>query len=207
MSKIIIMVCSLLLFFFGVHDACDGWKHPASKHMTVAEFVASDQSARWVVLTDAKLNLRKATVVTKERSGEIKKLYVPIESEEFFQKEKVSLLLNTEDEELLQIAAQLYLMTDGEQLGEIVQNRDKLLREVELSGTMCGKGTMNLNRVKKIRSIVNNLDEDFRILHHDANMNLTRGLIFSGVALLVLVFTLRRKKKSTVLSKSDTEVV
>ncbi len=207
MLRVVFIAFSLCPLHGGKQDAYRGWKHPNPERMTVAEFAASDQSAEWVVLTDAKLNLLKAAVLKKGKDKVIKKLYVPIESEEIFQKEKVSLLLDTNDKELLQIAAELYEMSEGEQLKYIVKNRDKLLRESELSGTMSGKGTMSADRVEEMRSIVKNLGDDFHIMKHNATVNLTRGLIISVVALFFLILALRRRKKSAVPSGPETSVV
>ena len=195
MFRIAFILLGLFLLFGGLNDAYNGWKQPEPARLKVAEFIGSDHSADWVVLTDAKLNLLKAVMVAKGEGGKIKQLYIPIESDKFFQKDKVSLLLDTKDKELIAIANEMRAMSEGEQLKYIVQNRDRLLREGEISGTMSSKAVMNSERVAEVNGLIKNLDGEFFILSHGADVNLKRGLIIAGVALVILVLAFRRKKK------------
>jgi hypothetical protein len=195
MWRNIIMICGLLLLVGGMYHAYGGLKHSVPERMTVAEFATNDRFPGAVLLTDARLNLLKAVVVTEGKEGKLKKLYVPIESIEFFQEGKVDLLLDTSDAKLLEIASALYRMSKGEQMKHIVQYRNVLLQETTLSGVMLDKASMRASRLREINAIVPNLADDFFVLRHHAKVNLLRSLIISVLGLFVLIFGLFRDEK------------
>jgi len=195
MVRIVIILLGIFLLFGGAHDAYNGWKNPEPIQMSVSDFINSDKSASWVNLHDAKLNLLKAVAVTSGKTGKVKQLYVPIESEEFFQEGKVKLLLDTSDKELLTLAQEMHDLSEAEQLKYVVQNRDKLLRNAPLSGTMVSHHAMSSERRKEMGELIKNLDQEFYLMNHGADVDLVRGLIISGVATLILLFGIFRKKK------------
>ncbi|CAK8718315.1 hypothetical protein KKHLCK_07485 [Candidatus Electrothrix laxa] len=203
MWRNIIMICGLLLLVGGMYAAYGGLKNSVPERMTVAEFVTDDRSSGAVLLTDARLNLLKAVVVTEGKEGKIKKLYVPIESVYFLQEDKISLLLDTSDAKLLDIASELYRMSKGEQMKHVVHHRNSLLQEIELSGIMLDKGSMRASRQQEIRSIVKNIADDFFVLRHQAKISLVRSLIISVLGLFVLTFGLFREKKVNPLPETD----
>ncbi|MCI5124503.1 MAG: hypothetical protein D3925_08520 [Candidatus Electrothrix sp. AR5] len=192
MWRNIIMICGLLLLVGGMYHAYGGLKHSVPERMTVAEFATDDRSPGAVLLTDARLNLLKAVVVTKGKEGEIKKLYVPVESIEFPQEGKVDLLLDTSDGELLRIASELYQMNKEEQMKHVVYHRDTLLQDIALSGIMLDKASMRASRLREISAMVPNLADDFFVLRHHAKVNLLRSLVISVLGLFILVFGLFR---------------
>ena len=163
--------------------------------MTVSDYVNSDHTERWVVLTDAKLNLMKGVMVTKGEGGKIKRLYLPIESEEFFQEEKISLLLDTTDDELLASAEEMRALSKGEQLKHLIQNRDKYLRNVELSGKVWSQSVMDSDHADDINRLISNIDDEYYVLDHGVTADFKRGLIISIVALVILVITISRRRK------------
>lgn len=196
MWRNIIMICGLLLLVGGMYLAYGGLKTSVPERMTVDEFATDHRSPGAVLLTDARLNLLKAVVVTEGKEGKIKKLYVPIESIEFLQEDKIDLLLDTSDKKLLRIASELYRMSKEEQMKYVVYHRDTLLQEIELSGIMLGKTSMRASRLREISTIVPNLADDFFLLRHHAKVSLVRSLIISVLGLFVLVFGLFREKKA-----------
>lgn len=197
------MICGLFLLIGGMYHAYGVLKHSMPKQMTVAEFVRSDRSPGAVLLTDARLNLLKAVVVTEGKKGDIKKLYLPIESREFLQEGKIKLLLDTSDVQLLHIAAELYGMSKEKQMKHVIHHRDTLLQERELSGMMLDKASMRAGRLQEIQAIVPNLADDFFVLRHHAKVNLVRSLIISVLGLFILIFGLFREKKSAPPSETD----
>ena len=198
MLRIVLILLGLFLLFGGIHDAYNGWQQSEPARMTVAEYTASDQADSWVVLTDAKVNLLKAVTVRKGKEGKVNRLYVPIESDEFFQKEKISLLLDTTDKELLAVAEEMVALSAGDQIRYLAENRNKLLRDVELSGTMMSHRALSSDRAEELGKLIGNLKDGFYIMNHGATVDFTRGVFISIVALLLLVFAARRKKKAGV---------
>ncbi len=196
MWRNIIMICGLLLLVGGMCRAYSALRHSIPERMRVADFAQSYRSSGAVRLIDARLNMLKAMVVTKGNKGEIKKLYLPIESVYFFQEEKVELLLDTSDVELLKIASDFYRMNKEEQMKYVVHHRLSLLREMELSGLMLDKTSMRASRLREVRSLVPNLADEFFILRHHARINLTRSLVISVLGLFVLILGLFREKKA-----------
>jgi hypothetical protein len=203
MWRNIIMICGLLLLVGGMYHAYGALKSSTPKRMSVDDFAKSHRSPGAVLLTDARLNLLKAIVVTKGEKGEIKKLYLPIESVYFLQEEKVELLLDTSDAELLKIASDFYRMSKKEQMKHVVHHRLSLLREMELNGLMLDKASMRASRLREVRSLVPNLADDFFILRHHAKINLTRSLVISVLGLFVLIFGLFRDKKTWPAPEAD----
>ena len=197
MLRIAFLLFSLFILFGGAYDAYIGWKNPEPTRTTVADYAKSDKSKEWVILTDAKINLLKAVVVTRKKGGKISKLYVPIESAEFTQKDTISLLLDTDDKEILDIARQLHAMSGAEQLQFLVKEKDKLVRNVELSGRIASKHSMSSDRVKEMQKLIENLASDFYILDHNWEASLKRGLIIAGIGLFMLILSFRKKKKAT----------
>lgn len=195
MFRILFILIGLFILLGGLHEAYEGWSNPEPKQMTVSDYVNSDHTENWVVLTDAKLNLMKGVMVTKGEGGKIKRLYLPIESEEFFQKEKISLLLDTTDEELLASAEEMRALSEGEQLKHFIQNRDKFLRNVELSGKVWSQSVMDSDHADDINRLISNIDDEYYVLDHGATADFTRGLIISMVALVILVIAISRKRK------------
>ncbi|MCW5202515.1 hypothetical protein VU12_06205 [Desulfobulbus sp. US4] len=189
------MICGLLLLVGGMYLAYGGLKKSVPERMTVAEFAIDDRSPGAVLLTDARLNLLKAVVVTEGEEGKIKKLYVPIESIEFLQEDKIDLLLDTNDEKLLRIASELYQMNKEEQMKHVVYHRNTLLHEIELSGIMLDKASMRASRLREISTVVPDLADDFFVLRHHAKVNLIRSLVISVLGLFVLIFGLFRDEK------------
>jgi hypothetical protein len=195
---------SWLLLYHG----CGGLENPRPTRTTVADYVKSDKSKKWVVLTDAKINLLNAvtltttTTTTNKYTRELvssktalSKLYIPIESTGSIQNDTVSLLLETDNEEILDVARQLKTESKGELLQSLAREKAKLIRSVELSGLM-EKGE-NV----EIRKHIKNLAGDFYILKHNQSgvglMGLIGGLIMMGIGILLLtliIFSLRRWK-------------
>lgn len=201
------MICGLLLLVGGMYHAYGGLKHSVPERMTVAEFATGKRSPGAVLLIDARLNLLKAVVVTEGKEGKIKKLYVPIESVYFLQEDKVGLLLETSDGELLRIAAELYQMNKEEQMKHVVYHRNTLLHETALAGIMLDKASMRASRLREISTVVPNLADDFFILRHHARVNLLRSLVISILGLFVLVFGLFRDERVDPSSETDSAPV
>ena len=207
MWRNIIMICGLLLLVGGMYHAYRGLQHSVPQRMTVAEFVADNRSPGAVLLTDARLNLLKAFVVTEGKEKKIKKLYIPVESIAFLQEDKISLLLDTDDEELLRIASEFYGMTKEEQMKHVISHRDSLLRETGLSGIMLDKASMRASRLREISTVIPNLADNFFVLRHHAKINLVRSLIISVLGLFVLLFGLFREKKVDAPESAGTDSV
>ena len=204
MWRSIIVICGLFLFGTGMYYAYGGLKHSVPKRMTVVEFAADERSPGAVRLSDARLNMLKAVAVTEGATGKIKKLYLPIESIGYIQEGKVSLLLDTSDEKLLEIASELYSMSRAEQMKQAVLHRNTLLREMELSGMMLDKASMQASRLREIEAVVPNLADNFFVLRHHAKVNLLRSLVISVLGLFVLIFGLLREKKAVTPSEPET---
>jgi type IV pilus assembly protein PilA len=212
--KVAYLLFSLLLLYFGAEVAYEGWKNPKPTRMTVADYVKSDKSKEWVVLTDAKINLLNAVTVTTTTSTTnrkthelvssktaLSKLYIPIESTGSTQNDTVSLLLETDNEEILNIARQMDAMSGAKLLEFVVRERDKLIRSVELSGLM------KREEGGEIRTHIKNLASNFYILKHNESVpGLTGGLIIMGIGLLPFIFIFLRWKKEAYekLSKPKT---
>ncbi|MCI5120287.1 MAG: hypothetical protein D3908_03665 [Candidatus Electrothrix sp. AUS4] len=205
MWRNIIMICGLFLLVGGMYYAYGGLKHSAPKRMTVVEFAADERSPGAVQLSDARLNLLKAVAVTEGTTGKIKKLYLPIESIGYIQEGKVSLLLDTSDEKLLQIASELYSMSKEEQMKLAVHHRNTRLQEMELTGLMLDKASMRASRLREIEAVVPNLADNFFILRHNARVNILRSLVVSVLGLFILTFGLFREKKEEAPTPSEAE--
>lgn len=203
MWRNIIMLCGLFLLVGGMYHAYRGLKDSVPQQMTVAEFVTDDRSPGAVLLTDARLNMLKAFVVTNGKEKKIQKLYIPIESVYFLQNDKIELLLDTDDEKLLRIASHIYRMSREEQMKYVVSHRDALLRETELSGIMLDKASMRAGRLREISTVVPNLADNFFLLRHHAKVNLIRSLIISVLGLFVLIFGLFREKRAVPPPETD----
>ena len=206
MWKNIIVICGLFLVGSGMYYAYDGLKFSVPERMTVEEFATGDRSPGTILLTDARLNLLKAVVMTEGEQGKIKKLYLPVESADYTQEDRTSLLLETDDEKLLKIASEFHTMKKQEQMKYVVHHRDKLLQETELSGIMLDTASMRADRQKEIRSVVPNLADDFFLLRHHAQINLIPSLVICVLGLFVLIFGLFREKRAEPSSNiEDTE--
>lgn len=198
------MICGLLLVIGGMLYAYDGLKFSVPERMTVAKFIQDKRSAGTVLLTDARLNLLKAIVMTEGNQGEIKKLYLPVESEDYVQEGKINLLLESRDEKLLKIASEFFTMKKEEQMKYAVHHRDTLLRNMDLSGIMLDTRSMRANRLQEIRSVVPNLADNFFLLRHNAQINLVPSLVVSVLGLFVLIFGLFREKRAEPASATET---
>ncbi|MCW5211347.1 hypothetical protein VU04_00355 [Desulfobulbus sp. TB] len=204
MWKSIIMICGLFLLIGGMYHAYFLLKNATPQQMTVAEFIGSDHHLGAVLLTDARLNLLKAMIVTEGKESRIKKLYLPIESIEFFQEDKVSLLLDTSDAKLLNIASKFYRMSKKEQRSYVVHHRQELLQEIELVGIMLDRHSMRASRLQEIRNVVPQLADDFFVLRHQAKVSLVRSLVISVLGLFILIFGLfRDEDKADLAPKTD----
>uniref|UniRef100_UPI0040561E5B hypothetical protein n=1 Tax=Candidatus Electrothrix sp. TaxID=2170559 RepID=UPI0040561E5B len=204
MWRNIIMICGLLLLVGGMYHAYSALKYSTPERMTVRAFINSDKGPGAVLLTDARLNMLKAMVVTQGKEGKIEKLYVPIESAEFRQEKKIRLLLDTSDAELLRIASAFYQMNKEEQMKHVVHHKETLLQEIELTGIMLDKASMRASRLREVRSLIPNLADDFFIFRHHAKINLARSLVISVLGLFILIFGLFREKKTgPALSETD----
>ncbi len=192
MSKLIgiLFLSSLIFLFDGAGVVYKGWKNSEPTRITVADYVNSDKSKEWVVLTDAKINLLNAVTVTRKKDGEpseLSELYIPIESAESTENDTVNLLLETHDEELFDVARQLNAMSEATSEAELLQflvrERDKLIRSVELSGVM-KKGEW-----EEIREHIKNLASNFYILQHNSSLSLKQGFSQMGFGLVLLIFS------------------
>ncbi|MCI5116984.1 MAG: hypothetical protein D3913_03280 [Candidatus Electrothrix sp. LOE1_4_5] len=207
MWKNIIMLCGFLLLVGGMYQAYFLLKNATPQQMTVAEFLGSHDDYHrhlgTVLLTDARLNLLKAIVITGGKENRIKKLYLPIESIEFLQGDKVSLLLDTSDVKLLNIASKIYRMSKKEQRQYVVHHRQELLQERELGGIMLDRHSMRASRLQEIRTVVPGLADDFFVLRHQAKVSLVRSLIISILGLFILTFGLFREEKAEPVPPTD----
>lgn len=207
MWKNIIMLCGFFLLVGGMYQAYFLLKNATPQQMTVAEFLGSHDDYHrhlgTVLLTDARLNLLKAIVITGGKENRIKKLYLPIESIEFLQGDKVSLLLDTSDVKLLNIASKIYRMSKKEQRQYVVHHRQELLQERELGGIMLDRHSMRASRLQEIRTVVPGLADDFFVLRHQAKVSLVRSLIISILGLFILTFGLFREEKAEPVPPTD----
>ncbi|MCI5190142.1 MAG: hypothetical protein D3905_10210 [Candidatus Electrothrix sp. AS4_5] len=207
MWKNIIMLCGFFLLVGGMYQAYFLLKNATPQQMTVAEFLGSHDDYHrhlgTVLLTDARLNLLKAIVITGGKENRIKKLYLPIESIEFLQGDKVSLLLDTSDVKLLNIASKIYRMSKKEQRQYVVHHRQELLQERELGGIMLDRHSMRTSRLQEIRTVVPGLADDFFVLRHQAKVSLVRSLIISILGLFILTFGLFREEKAEPVPPTD----
>jgi hypothetical protein len=210
-AQVAALLLSLILLFVGAYTS---WKNPAPIRTTVADYVKSDKSKQWVVLTDAKINLLNAVTVTTTTTTTnnekiirvpVSSLYIPIESTGFTQNDTVSLLLETDDAEILNVARQLKAKSEAKSEAELLQffvkNRDKPIHSVELAGLVESESSMESSKAQEIRKRIKNLAGDFYILkHNQSELGLTGGLIIMGIGLLLLIlsiFSLRRKKEAS----------
>lgn len=209
MWKSIIMICGLLLLVGGMYHAYLLLKNATPQQMTVAEFIGSHGDYHHhlgaILLTDARLNLLKAMIVTEGKENRIKKMYLPIESIEFLQKDRVSLLLDTSDAKLLNIASKIYRMSKKEQRRYVVHHRQDLLQEIELGGIMLDRRSMRASRLQEIRTVVPRLADDFFVLRHQAQVSLARSLIISVLGLFILLFGLFREEKRDPAPPTDSK--
>ena len=196
MWRNIIMICGLLLIIGGMYHAYAGLKNSVPQRMTVARFITGTPAPGAFVLTDARLNLLKALVMTEGDEKKIKKLYIPVESSEYLQEGKINFLLESNDETLIRIASTFYMMDKEEQMKYVIHQREKLLQAMQLPGLILDKKSMRASRLQEIRSVVPNLADNFFLLRHHARVNLIRSLIISILGLFVLVFGLFREKDS-----------
>lgn len=189
------MLCGLFLLVGGMYHAYFLLKNATPQQMTVAEFMQFAHRSHHlgaVLLTDARLNLLKAIVITEEKENRIKKLYLPIDSIELLQEDRVSLLLDTSDAKLLNIASKIYRMSKKEQRSYVVHHRQDLLQEIELVGLMLDRHSMRASRLQEIRTVVPRLADDFFVLRHQAKVSLARSLVISVLGLFILIFGLFR---------------
>jgi len=202
MLRIAVLLFSLFLLLGSAVIAYEGWKNPEPTRTTVADYVKSDKSKEWVVLTDAEIDLSEAVSVTGQIDGKVFKLYIPIRKihtriDELFTQDAVNLLLETKDEEILNVYRQLSAMSEAKRLQFLLENRPKLVRSVELSG-LVSKNNMGNVREEQIRKHIENLASDFYILKHNQSYLGWKegGLIMMGIGLFLLTFSLRGKKKA-----------
>jgi len=194
--KFIIAMFAAFLLFGGIYDTYTSWTNPEPVRMTVAEYAASDKSQKYVVLTDAAMNLFTAVGVISSVSKKVSRLYIPIESEEFAQKDGVSLLLNTVNSDLLAIANEFRTLSEGEQLQYFVQHVDTVIQEGELSGRVMSSSGLSGDRAEEIQGLVDDLEKDFYVVNHGGKPNLARGLSITGGGLLLLLLAFRPRKKT-----------
>lgn len=199
------MICGMLLLVGGMFYAYDGLKFSVPERMTVGDFIQDKRSAGTILLTDARLNLLKAIVMTEGNQEKVKKLYLPVESAEYVQKGGIDLLLESKDENLLKIASEFFTMKKEEQMKYAVHHRDSLLRDMELSGIILDTSSMRASRLQEIRTVVPNLADDFFLLRHNAQINLIPSLVVSVLGMFVLIFGLFREKRAE--SSSETESI
>jgi TM2 domain-containing membrane protein YozV len=225
LGKIAVLIISLILLLVGANEAYEGWKNREAEptRITVADYVKSDKSKKWVVLTDAKINLLHAVTVTTTTTtthGQqvtrvpVSNLYIPIESAGFTQNDTVSLLLETDNEEILNVVHQMKAMSgeksEAKLLEFIVRERDKLIRSVELSGLVESESSMESSRAQEIRKHIKNLASYFYILKHNssATSEPIEGLIIMGIGLFMLILSIfsfvGSKEASENLSKPET---
>ncbi len=195
--KYILLLLGALILAVGVVDAYSGWKNPEPIRMTVAEYMNSDKSAKWVILTDAKINMLQAVVVMKKKDKEVvTRLYLPIESDSFKQEALKKLLLSSKDKKLLALASTLHNLPAAEQLKYIAQHKDALIFQQEISGNMLSADGMKNSHKDDVKKLMKNLDDDFYLLLHNAHPSFKRGLGIFVVGLVLLLLGWRKKKKA-----------
>ncbi len=191
LKKIGGLLVSLFVIVASADQVYRDWKqYPGPTRTTVADYLNSDQSKVWVTLTDAKISLLEAVTVTgkkEEVSTGLSRLYIPIKSATLTRNDTISLLLDTNDAEILNVARQFLAMPEAKQLQFLLENRDKLIRSVELSGRVTGSDSLKIGKTE-IRKHIENLAPHFYILEHNANLseNIVMGLIWVGIGLLLL---------------------
>jgi hypothetical protein len=153
-----------------------------------------------VSLSDARLDLVEAVIVGRKDSegGEdeqqiesVTRLYVPIRSESSSEDERVSLLLDTQDDGLLAKANEFNQLSAVDQLVYFAEHSEDLVVKGALSGRVKGSATMSASRREQIRKLKTDLAEEFFVLDHNSAPSIGRGVSALVIGLLLLLLSLK----------------
>ena len=193
--KFVIIIFSLFMMFGGLFDTYKSYRNPKPIDMKVSEFVRSDKSdLTYVNLTDANVSLLKA--VAASGLGGVSRLYVQIESESYKQEDKISLILNTVDDEIIDLADKMFSLPQSEQLKFMIKNKDKLVIKGQISGRVMHSDSMESNRKEEMLKLMDKLDKDFYFLNHNGHPSKVRGPVMFLIGLIMFVLAFRVKKPS-----------
>jgi len=198
--RYLLLVVSLLVLFGGVNDTCTSWRNPRPVAMTLQEFTQAEPKPVYVRLSDARPNLVDAVIVGHKdtRPGEdgqqiesVTRLYIPIRPEGAAKGERVSLLLDTQEEGLLATANEFNRLSSVDQLLYFAEHSENLVVKGEVSGRVARSTTMSTDRRERLRKLKTDLAEEFFVLEHGSLPSLRRGLTALVVGLLLLILSLR----------------
>lgn len=194
--RLIVIVFSLFMIFGGIYDTYISYSNPQPVRMSVSEYTDSDKSkAVYVTITDPKINILNSVVLGSKLGGGISRIYVPIEAENFEQKDKITLILNSSDSSLVDIANELYSLPESEQLQYMVRNIKKLTVSEPLSGRLMYSGLMEKDRKEEVLKLMKNLDKDFYVLNHNGAPSMVRGPVMAVIGLIMFLLAAKRKVK------------
>ena len=183
------------MMFGGGFDTYQSYSNPKPTAMTVSEFSKFDKSKTvYIALTDAKISLLNA--VAASGLGGVSRIYVQIESEDFKQDTKISLILNTVDDNIIDLADKLFSLSQAEQLKFIIENKDKLTIKGQLSGRLMYSDSMQNDRKDEMLKLVDKLDNDFYVLNHNGQPSKVRGPVMFIIGLLMLILATRKKSEA-----------
>ena len=183
------------MIFGGVFDTYQSYSNPKPIDMTVSEFNKADKSKlTYVSLSDAKISLLKSVAVSG--LGGVSRIYVQIESDEFKQDNKISLVLNTVDNTIIDMADKLFSLSQAEQLKFMLENKDKLTINGQISGRLMHSDSMEDDRKEEMLKLNSKLDSNFYVINHHGYPSKFRGPVMLFIGLLMLVFAIRAKKKA-----------
>jgi hypothetical protein len=169
--------------------------------LTLDEYVATNSAARWVRLTDCKLNLLES-FETVDESGQPAEIYVPIHSANHPNPVDVHILLRLKDEKVRQMLKTIRDLPDETALfNYIIFQRDSVFPRRDIEGAIRFSGEFTSDQRTMFRKGSKELVPNYRVMlegEKPSSQNAFQFLIAGTVVLVLglLIFIWGRQKKA-----------
>jgi len=208
--RYLLLIVSLMVLLGGVNDTWTSWENPEPVAMTLRELAQAEPKPVYVRLSDGRPNLIDAVIVGRKgtETGEegqqiesVSRLYIPIRPEGPSKDEKVSLLLDTQEEGLLAKANEFHRLSSVDQLLYFAEHSQDLVVKGAVSGRIARSMTMSADRRERLRKLKTDLAEEFLVLEHNSMPSIRRGVTALVVGLLLLLLSLKLISRRRALSR------
>lgn len=197
------VVLALGLIYSGGQGTYESLKNRQQRVMTFEQFAQEKPTGGWIKVTGATLDLTEAMWDDTALNSQSASVYVPVhsareEDEDEATTEKTMLLLETSDPKIKAGVAEVAALeeknlSDVDYLEWILDNRNKLFLQREISGTIqFGATGMKSDTREQISKIGETLDPNFVVMNDGAKPELARslGILTAGLVLAAFMFFL-----------------
>jgi len=173
-----------------IHSSSGIWETLSNRELTkltYAEYVDKKPDAAWIEITDAKM-MAHQVIYRGFLGAVVEELYIPVRGPDSKKSEKISVLLHTEDKELVARISKLKAdldgaKTKGEKLLILLKSGVKI--ETQVVGMVVHKDDLDEKVRDTLDSEERNLAEDYVVIEHHrkpAGLGIGVVLLLVGVA-------------------------